>query len=366
MQHAKHTQRRAHEPGWPLAVAAAVSLLLHAAALWAISGVDPGRRPGHAPARYEAPAPRADELTNDEPETPPEPEPQIQVGKDAADPRLAVAWISHDDYQQLKARQSVTEQPAIQSVARPTPDAPVEMEPVESALLAAAATPPPAHPNEPEPEPKDQQEPSADSPDSVEADNTNPSETPDGLELLPKIDPTLATAIQPGQQASGAPSANDASKDADTQPNEASPQETLIQNTDAAPATEAAATPRDEPPRPSAAAYDDRESDPVTLTHHEAVVAGGVLTGEGIEIKTARVRASVIARSSTLPNNPIVRVVFDRDGRVIEAEFLRSTGYVNWDAPVLASLYKWRATGSKLEKLDRPFAMQIALILVDE
>ncbi len=91
---------------------------------------------------------------------------------------------------------------------------------------------------------------------------------------------------------------------------------------------------------------------------------GAVVTGQGIEIKTVVPRISVIARMSIIPRNPVVKVTFDRTGQVSTARFIRNTGYENWDGPVLASLYQWRASGKRLKEINGPFDLEIEMIFV--
>ena len=92
---------------------------------------------------------------------------------------------------------------------------------------------------------------------------------------------------------------------------------------------------------------------------------GRVLAGEGIEIQTAVPRFSVAVRF-TSPRNPVVRVVFSKDGDVIDADIIKSSEYPNVDGPILASLYRWHASGKKLAELNRSFEVTIAVILIDE
>ena len=96
--------------------------------------------------------------------------------------------------------------------------------------------------------------------------------------------------------------------------------------------------------KPTAAPRSDRESSASTLeVDRTEIKPGRVLTSDGIEIKTVQPRFSVVTQVSTLPNNPVARIVFNpRDGSVIDVTLVRSSGYPNVDGPVLASLYKWR------------------------
>ncbi len=93
---------------------------------------------------------------------------------------------------------------------------------------------------------------------------------------------------------------------------------------------------------------------------------GRVIAGEGIEIKTAHPRFSAVALSSSVPKNPIVKVVFNKQGTVINADIVKSSDYPNIDGPIVASLYKWQATGKKLAEMNRSFEVTIHIILLDD
>lgn len=119
--------------------------------------------------------------------------------------------------------------------------------------------------------------------------------------------------------------------------------------------------------RPTSAPRADKESPPVSLTSHPLDVKlqpGTVLVGKGVEIKTAVPRLSTVARYM-IPHNPRARIVFNREGEVISVTLLRSTGYEAWDAPVLASLYRWRASGRLLQEHPGPFELVVNLIFVE-
>jgi len=85
--------------------------------------------------------------------------------------------------------------------------------------------------------------------------------------------------------------------------------------------------------------------------------AAGVLAGVGLAVLANAAHESV----GTLVGVglPTARLKFDPSGEVLLAEMLESTGYDNIDAPILASLYKWQATGPKLEAIDQPFSITI-------
>ena len=64
--------------------------------------------------------------------------------------------------------------------------------------------------------------------------------------------------------------------------------------------------------------------------------------------------------------NPDVQITFNREGRVVRARFLKSTGYSNVDGPLLLSLYKWTASGKKFQALEETLTVQIRILLMEE
>ncbi len=80
---------------------------------------------------------------------------------------------------------------------------------------------------------------------------------------------------------------------------------------------------------------------------------GMPIAQEGVRLRPKLPRFTMTTRALSVPNNPLVVMKFNRAGKVVKAEFApgRSTGSNDWDAPLLASLYEWTATGKKLQEL---------------
>lgn len=218
-----------------------------------------------------------------------------------------IAWIPYEDARDLLApHASRTEQPALQSRVEPTPGAPLELDPTPPAPSSAEA-----------------------------ADQPAPAEMPAPSTLT--TPPRVAGELPP-----------------------ASETEAPFQQPRAAQAA------RDESARPTSAPRSDREADLAALTETvHRVSPGEVLTAGGLEIKPARPDFSAIARASAAPRNPVVAITFAPDGEVLEARLLRDTGEVNVDAPILRSLYRWRAAGETLEALDSPITLRFHFLLMD-
>ncbi len=114
------------------------------------------------------------------------------------------------------------------------------------------------------------------------------------------------------------------------------------------------------PPPPAAEA---RGSAPGLLSDAESVAAalqeaidvkpGKVLAAKGLRIQTVRPEWAVTTRLMARPKNPVVKVTFGRNGRVIKAEFVegQGTGWSDVDGPLKDALYRWTARGSTLDQL---------------
>ncbi len=116
--------------------------------------------------------------------------------------------------------------------------------------------------------------------------------------------------------------------------------------------------------RPTAVPLVEKESPLFDDDEPLKIRPGEVLTGNGIEIFTALPKIGIVARSVIHPmRNPKVSIRFDAAGRVTRAQVIESTGYGSWDGPILASIYRWRATGENLRKRNRPFQIEVTIIV---
>ncbi|MEM9415444.1 MAG: hypothetical protein AAGA29_08215 [Planctomycetota bacterium] len=99
----------------------------------------------------------------------------------------------------------------------------------------------------------------------------------------------------------------------------------------------------------------DNQPDPLRLEE------GNVLVGQGVRVNTSRIRrGSTTARLTATPRDTLVRIVFDNQGQVVEAEILgEGTGYEDWDARLLEALYRWTAQGPDIDNADPHFVLQL-------
>ncbi|MBI1373277.1 MAG: hypothetical protein GC159_11140 [Phycisphaera sp.] len=173
----------------------------------------------------------------------------------------------------------------------------------------------------------------------------------------PRIDPKAIKTRAPERPENPALKEADGEKKTEEKTEEKSPQEEKKEQTPSA-VTQVA--------RPTAAPRDTAEAPPVTLIDHAEIKPGQVLAQQGIKINTVHPRFSAIALRTSLPGNPDVKIVFDKGGKVLHAEFTKSTGYDNVDGPLLASFYKWTAEGEPLSRVPETLTLKVHVLLTDE
>ncbi len=108
-------------------------------------------------------------------------------------------------------------------------------------------------------------------------------------------------------------------------------------------------------------AKSDKESDAASIEQMLVIRPGMPAAAEGLEIITRRPNFTRLTRVTSLPGNPILRIVFRRDGRVRLAEVLRSSGSEDVDGPVLNAVYNWQAKGKVLDALPKTPSAEISL-----
>jgi hypothetical protein len=98
-------------------------------------------------------------------------------------------------------------------------------------------------------------------------------------------------------------------------------------------------------PKPTMAQRGELESEPVTRLENLSIHPGGVESFGDVTVNTVRPRFHPTALMATAPRNPIVDLMFNEQGKVINVHFKRSSGYANVDTPIRASLYQWTIQG---------------------
>lgn len=115
------------------------------------------------------------------------------------------------------------------------------------------------------------------------------------------------------------------------------------------------------PPRPASkprparrpGEVSDRESDAAAVRSAVNVDPGRPAATKGLKINTVRPEWSTTTRIVALPKNPVVRVRFNRAGKVVDANFVDryDTGWPDVDGPLLDAIYRWKAEGDRLREL---------------
>lgn len=104
---------------------------------------------------------------------------------------------------------------------------------------------------------------------------------------------------------------------------------------------------------------DERESPATAREPFDARLNGRPIAREGLQIRTVNPEFSITTRLTSAPRNPIVDISFGPDGRAKRVEFTRDpktkqlldAGDRAYSEPVLNALYRWRASGPRIEAL---------------
>jgi len=194
----------------------------------------------------------------------------------------------------------------------------------------------------------------ADAPPSPTGDPTKlvPAETPDPKqEGRPTTSPPQDGKDQP--EPKPAASSNDSAKT----PPKATEERTVKP------------VPPTQPSNPTSAPRDESDVPPTILEEKQHTVEpGGVITRPGIKITAATPNITTPSWLVSGPTaaNPIARVTFDRTGKVVSVDFLKSTGHANLDSPIKASFFGFKASGEALKKVRDTFSIEIKLLLKSE
>ncbi|MHC4415389.1 MAG: energy transducer TonB [Planctomycetota bacterium] len=306
-----------------------VSLLLHGTVLLPslvsmMKSTSP--RPGRLHARFDPDSLRR----RDNEQTPP-----LQLGIDAETPST-LTWIGYDQYREHLAALAETEQAAFTSQAGGSPapapsggpsSPPEEIEPERAATEAAQAADPLAA-----------LESILDSLETAPIPQVpRPTSTPsDGkalLDVLAKIEASLSKQAEPAR----------------IEPAE-KPDEPV------------APAPTDDQ-RPDEGEPADRESDATSTLEvpFDQIKLGKPIAAPGLVVKPRRPSFTTLVRFTAVPANPQVEIRFRRDGRPGQARILKSSGDSRVDEAILNSLYRWRASGKRLEALTETETVKVRI-----
>lgn len=129
----------------------------------------------------------------------------------------------------------------------------------------------------------------------------------------------------------------------------------------AKPATEQG-TAVDEESKTSADAA-DLESDPTSIVEVPRVnwKTGRPLAAEGIILRPRRPSFTAHQTVTNAPRGLITVLVIDHRGRPVNVEVVRGTGSSSIDRSLVASLYRWRAAGEKIDALAKDQTLRITI-----
>ena len=117
----------------------------------------------------------------------------------------------------------------------------------------------------------------------------------------------------------------------------------------------------------------DREATPASDEEPISVEPGKPAAAEGVEIRTVRPEFSATARvffSRYGRREAVVEIAFGPDGRVKSAEFARDegrslrTGVPEIDRSLLDAVYRWRASGERLDELGDSERLELVMRVV--
>lgn len=365
--------------GARLLVGLGLSLALHAAAMAAIVTATHASHPGEADAARQA---------QSEPDPDRQDPEEIKLGVDRSS-AVTLTWIGFEEATPHEARRSEVDQAAVAELAgertlhpgdpgQPSPEAPPAEQdidaPAEPGDLASTtieeAFEPEDQPLEEPAEQPDTTEPGDEPAETVIETETTEAEQPtEGSTLPVEVGPSPDAApgpleivdnqLQPPAPALPMPQEgeleNQEAPDEAREAEQAEPadQADRTQTADNAPTgdrgegggAEGQTTEDDRIPS-------DREADAAATDEPHEVRPGQPLAAEGLRVQTrGRPDFSVITRLTGARRTPVYAITFGRDGRVKNVEIVESSGNSNVDEPWRNVLYRWTATGERLEQL---------------
>jgi hypothetical protein len=96
----------------------------------------------------------------------------------------------------------------------------------------------------------------------------------------------------------------------------------------------------------------------------EDLKVGKPLVAHGLEIKPRKPTFTHLVRMTALPGNPLCEIRFQSNGKPSLARLLSTSGDSRVDDAVLASLYRWRASGAELAELSEGETINVQIRLL--
>lgn len=265
------------------------------------------------------------------PDEAPPPEPEPALGLDAPSP-TRFTWVGYAEYQEHLAALAEVEQAAFT-------DSPLAAgSPRESSAPMPADAAPPAEP-----------EAAADSPQAADVVAAIESQLGELRQFIGELRIALAQA----RSTTMPPRPSQATEPRPAQPSASQPQEQSIAADDQGTRTD-----------PGDAA--DKQSDPSSIIEvtRDQWRLGKPLAAQGLELRPQRPEFTVLTMLTAAPANPLCRIVFGRDGVPVEAAIVQTSGDARVDEAILASLYRWRASGAPLQASDPDSRFEVRIMIL--
>ena len=260
---------------------------------------------------------------------PPPEEQRLSLGVEAGAPST-MTWVGYEEYERHMAALAEVEQAAFTD--QPVVAAPVEQQPLEPSVIEQA---PPEEPKAAEPLPR--------------LGLTSQDLIP--LHALLEMAGSFSQQPEPRPQAQPDPQPHLA---ASAPPAEQTPPQQPVAQ-------------QPQTGEPEVGAQADKQSAPSSIIDipPDQWRLGKPLAAEGLELKPRKADFTLLTLLTAHPANPLVEIVFDQQGVPTRASIVRSTGDKRVDDAILASLYRWRAAGSRLSDVrdGETFAIQLQLLL---
>ena len=272
---------------------------------------------------------------------------ELSLGLESPNP-AATAWLGFDEEMPQRAEPAVIDQAAFDPDANTSELAP-----------------------DPDPQPAPSPQPSAESeslPEAQPAETVTEPANPKAFdELLEELIKNMKQAARPDPPVTPDPSDTPKPRDPVEAPDAAKMKKAEAPASQPVQAHREQSTPARDSTLHRAAAQADKESQPTSVIEvtPDQWQIGKPLAAQGLEIKTRRPVFTVLTLMTAAPGNPLCEIKFDRSGVAKSASIVRGSGDQRVDDAILASLYRWRAEGSKLQALKGidTVAVRIRMIL---
>ena len=308
---------------------------------------------------------------------PPPPDPRITPGVDQSK-AMNVVWLGFESPIEHQAPEARTEQAALSPEDRAAPQSPQDAEAAPTEELSEEATEQESAEeaqSSGQPEEAPQQAEPAQEIEQAQEQDRDPESRPErapvpdaGLTASPIPDaplpdeppvPEAKRAVALPGEASEADAAEDIARPDDLASAEpaTSPRPSEQESSEAgstAPSPERPDTGTSAEQSRIDGARSDAESPAASTQRPTRITPGQVIAREGLQVSTRVPPRFSIPTELLASRTPVlVRIAFDARGDAVNVEVLRSSGHPGVDQEWVNALYRWKASGEALKKLDQ-------------